>query len=75
MDDPEVVVTIFLEDGGEGATYAVPVADKAMRAYFELTDKRDRGMVLRKDKQPVTDELTVENEGSTPSDSTPVSVT
>jgi penicillin-binding protein 2 len=75
LDDPEVVVTVFLEDGGEGATYAVPVADKAMRAYFELTKKRDRGVVLRKDKQPVTDALTVSNEGSTSGDSTPVSVT
>lgn len=57
LDDPEIVVTVFLEDGGEGATYAVPVADKAMRAYFELTDKRPRGLILRKDKQPVTPDL------------------
>jgi penicillin-binding protein 2 len=75
LDDPEVVVTVFLEDGGEGATYAVPVADTAMRAYFELTGKRDRGVVLRKDKQPITDELTVENEASTRGQATPVSVT
>jgi penicillin-binding protein 2 len=57
IEDPEIVVTVFLEDGGEGATYAVPVADKAMRAYFELTEKRPRGLVLRKDKQPVTVDL------------------
>ena len=75
LDDPEVVVTVFLEDGGEGATYAVPVADTAMRAYFELTKKRDRGVVLRKDKQPVTDDLTVDNEGATSGRATPVSVT
>ncbi len=75
LDDPEVVVTVFLEDGGEGATYAVPVADKAMRAYFELTNKRDRGVVLRKDKQPVTDDLRVDNEATTAGASTPVSVT
>ena len=75
LDKPEVVVTVFLEDGGEGATYAVPVADKAMRAYFELTGKRDRGVILRKDKQPVTEELTVANEASTTTPSTPVSVT
>jgi hypothetical protein len=31
--------------------------------------------VLRKDKQPITDELTVENEASTSGKATPVSVT
>lgn len=39
-DNPEVVVTVFLEDGGEGTSYAVPVADRAIRAYYELTGKR-----------------------------------
>jgi penicillin-binding protein 2 len=56
FDDPEVVLTIFLELGGEGATYAVPIADKAMRAYFELTGKRPRGAMLRTDKQPISDQ-------------------
>ena len=25
-----------------------------MRAYFELTEKRERGVVLREDKQPIS---------------------
>ena len=56
FDKPEVVVTVFLERGGEGATYAVPVADAAMRAYFELTGKRNRGLVLRRDGEPIDEE-------------------
>jgi hypothetical protein len=48
-----VVVTVFLERGGEGATYAVPVADAALRAYFELSGRRNRGLVLRRDGKPI----------------------
>lgn len=55
FDDPEVVVTVFLERGGEGSSYAVPIADKALRAYFESTGRRPRGTVLREDKQPISD--------------------
>lgn len=57
FDDPEVVLTVFLEAGGEGATYAVPIADKALRAYFELTNRRPRGAMLRTDKQPISDQV------------------
>lgn len=53
-EQPEVVVTVFLKEGGEGSTYAVPVADKVMRAFFELTEKRERGVALRTDKQPIS---------------------
>lgn len=53
-DKPEVAVTVFLYDGGEGSTYAVPVADQSLRAYFELTGKRKRGVVLRTDGQPIS---------------------
>lgn len=55
-DDPEIVVTVFLEDGGESSSYAIPIADRAFRAYFELKGMRERGLVLRTDKQPI-DEL------------------
>jgi len=55
FDKPEVAITVFIESGGEGSTNAVPVADKALRAYFELTGARPRGLVLREDKQPVSD--------------------
>ncbi len=74
MDDPEVVLTVFLERGGEGATYAVPIADKALRAYFELTGRRPRGAVLREDKQPIN-ERNPKPDGSTTSTGTPTAET
>jgi hypothetical protein len=42
----------------------VPVADRAIRAYFELTGKRERGLVLRKDKQPISEQYPVPNPGA-----------
>jgi penicillin-binding protein 2 len=57
FDKPEVVVTVFLNDGGEGSTYAVPIADRVLRAYFELTGKRKRGLVLRDDKKPISEKF------------------
>jgi penicillin-binding protein 2 len=55
FDNPEVVITVFLNEGGEGSSYAVPIADRVMRAYFETTGRRPRGKALRKDKQPIGD--------------------
>jgi len=49
FEGAEIALAVIVEDGGEGATYAVPVADRVMRAYFELTGKRPRGLVLRPD--------------------------
>jgi cell division protein FtsI/penicillin-binding protein 2 len=60
-DNPEIAVAVFLEDGGEGSSYAVPIADRAIRAFFELTGKRERGLMLRKDKQPISDQYPVPN--------------
>ena len=37
FDKPEIAISVFIESGGEGSTNAVPIADKAARAYFELT--------------------------------------
>lgn len=51
--EPEIVVTVFLKEGGEGSSYAVPIADKVLRAYFELTGARKRGAILREDKLPI----------------------
>ncbi len=73
MDDPEVVLTVFLERGGEGATYAVPIADKALRAYFEMTGRRPRGAVLREDKLPI-DERKLPPSGEPSETASPVSV-
>lgn len=52
-DDPEIAVSVVIEAGGEGSTVSVPVADEVLRAYFELTGKRERGKVLPKEKLPV----------------------
>ena len=52
MDDPEIAVAVLVEDGGEGTSYAVPVTDRVLRAYFELVGKRSRGAVLRRDEGP-----------------------
>ena len=50
---PEIVVAVVIEAGGEGATHAVPVADEVLRAWFELTGKRGRGVVLSAEGLPV----------------------
>jgi penicillin-binding protein 2 len=61
FDDPEIVITVFLYDGGEGSTYAMPVADRVMRAYLEIKKKRERGLILRKDKRPIDAEHPLPN--------------
>ena len=48
-DDPEIALTVLVEDGGEGSLYAVPLADRILRAYFETTGDRDRGKILKKE--------------------------
>ena len=54
LEKPEIAVAVVIEAGGEGSTFAVPVADAVIRAYFELTGKRERGKVLAKEKLPVS---------------------
>jgi penicillin-binding protein 2 len=61
FDDPEIVITTFIYDGGEGSTYALPVADRVMRAYFEIKKKRERGLILRTDKRPIDAEHPLPN--------------
>jgi penicillin-binding protein 2 len=34
--DPEIVVTVFVANGGEGSGVAAPIANKVLTAYFEL---------------------------------------
>ena len=53
MEDPEIAVAVIIEAGGEGSTFAVPVADAVLRGYFELTGRRPRGTVLSQDPMPV----------------------
>jgi len=33
-NDPEIVVTVFVANGGEGSAVAAPVATKILQAYF-----------------------------------------
>jgi penicillin-binding protein 2 len=35
FESPEIVVTVLLEEGGEGSSYAVPVAGEILRAWWE----------------------------------------
>ena len=58
-DDPEIAITVIVEDGGEGSAYAVPVADRVLRAYFELSGRRKRGLVMREDADPMRVDLPV----------------
>jgi penicillin-binding protein 2 len=34
--DPEIVVTVFIANGGEGSSVAAPVAARVLRTYFKL---------------------------------------
>ena len=36
VEDPEVSVTIIVEDAGSGGSYAVPIAKRIFDAYFEV---------------------------------------
>jgi penicillin-binding protein 2 len=42
FDNPEIALAVVVEEGGEGGRYAVPIADKVLRAYFEITGRRER---------------------------------
>ncbi len=37
FDDPQIVVTVLLEEGGEGSSVAVPVAQKVLQAWYQET--------------------------------------
>ncbi len=58
-DDPEIAVSVIVEDGGEGSAYAVPVADRVLRAFFEITGRRKRGLVLKQEVDPMRIDLPV----------------
>ncbi len=72
-EEPEIVVSVLLEYGGEGSAYAAPCADAILRAYFETTGRRPRNQtvefkgeqrtvsVLREDREPVLDIETAES--------------
>ena len=64
FDEPEIALAIVIEEGGEGSDYAVPVADKVLRAYFESTGRRPRGVVLAADNDERSGEATPATERS-----------
>lgn len=47
LNEAEIAVAVIVEDGGEGSSYAVPVADRVLRAWYEINGRRGRGLVLR----------------------------
>lgn len=53
IEDPEIAVAVIIDAGGEGSTFAVPIADAMLRGYFELTGRRPRGIVLPVDPMPI----------------------
>lgn len=59
FENPEIAVSVILEDGGEGSAYAVPVTDRVLRAFFELSGRRKRGLVLSKEVDPMRIDLPV----------------
>ena len=40
-DDPEIVVTVFVYNGGEGSMVAAPIAQEILRGYFDI-EARDK---------------------------------
>ncbi|MCE9586210.1 penicillin-binding protein 2 [Candidatus Uhrbacteria bacterium] len=40
-DKPEIVVTVLLEEGGEGSSVSVPVARKVLQAWWDLRRNRN----------------------------------
>jgi penicillin-binding protein 2 len=34
--EPEIVVTVFVANGGEGSAVAAPIAQKVLQAYFDI---------------------------------------
>ena len=58
-ENPEIAVSVIVEDGGEGSAYAVPVADRVLRAFFEITGRRKRGLVLSVDADPMRSDIPV----------------
>ncbi len=51
FDDPEIAITVLLPGGGEGSTFAVPIADAVLAAFFG-----------REPMEPVEDDDSDEND-------------
>jgi penicillin-binding protein 2 len=52
LEAPEIAVSVVIEAGGEGSSFAVPVVDEILRAWMEINGKRPRGLVLERTPSP-----------------------
>ena len=59
FDDPEIVVTAIVEDGGEGSAYAVPVVDVSCAPYFELTGAASGVWCCARGRDPMRSDIPV----------------
>lgn len=41
-DNPEIVITVLIEEGGEGSATAIPIAQEVMRWYFTRNNTKNR---------------------------------
>ena len=41
--DPQLVVTVFVANGGEGSAVAAPIAQKVLQAYFARSQMDNEG--------------------------------
>ncbi|MFZ2489503.1 MAG: penicillin-binding protein 2 [Anaerolineae bacterium] len=44
-DDPEIALVVFVFNGGEGSTVAMPIAQDILRGYFDLKNARNNPIV------------------------------
>ncbi|MEX2425376.1 MAG: penicillin-binding protein 2 [Thermomicrobiaceae bacterium] len=63
FDNPEIAVTVLIPGGGEGSTYAVPVADAVLAYYFGREP-----MEPQEDEDAENDENEENDEGNPPED-------
>lgn len=38
-DDPEIAITVFVYNGGEGSAVAIPIAKRILRSYFDIKER------------------------------------
>jgi penicillin-binding protein 2 len=77
LEAPEIAVSVVIEAGGEGSSFAVPVVDEILRAWMEINGKRPRGLVLERTPSPPVpgQEPTPEASPSASPEATPTAAT
>lgn len=51
-ENPEIVLVVFVYNGGEGSVTAIPIAEKILRGYFDLKAKRSGEPLPLEDATP-----------------------